>query len=115
MRSMEDALLLRIFLGEEDMVGDEPLYRTIFEAAMKAGLAGGTALRAPMGFGISRSVRTGINIDAGAHQPIIVEIIDRPDRIEAFLPIIEPMIPSGMVTMEALKVRMIMPSQSASV
>ncbi|BAJ80030.1 MULTISPECIES: DUF190 domain-containing protein [Acidiphilium] len=113
MRIMEDALLLRVFLGEDDMAGGQPLYRAILEAAMRAGLAGGTALPAPMGFGGSRGIRTGINVDAGAHQPIVVEIIDRPDRIEAFLPLIEPMIPSGVVTLEALKMRKIVPGSPA--
>ncbi len=113
MRIMEDALLLRVFLSEDDMMEGRPLYRIILETAIKAGLSGGTVLPAPMGFGVSRDIRTGVNVDTGAHQPIVVEIIDRPNRIEAFLPVIEPMIASGMITMEALKARMIVPSSQA--
>lgn len=105
MRLMEDAVLLRVFLGEDDMFDGTPLYRTIIEAAHREKLAGGTVLHAPMGFGVSRDMRTGLNPDAGARMPIVVEIIDRADRIDAFLPLLEIMIESGMVTMELVKAR----------
>lgn len=110
MRIMEDAVLLRIFLGEDDMRDGVPLYRLLLETAIHEGLAGGTVLPAPMGFGVSRYLRSGLNPDAGAQMPIVVEIIDRPDKIDAFLPLIEPMIDSGMITLEALKARLLVPS-----
>ena len=110
MRDMEDAILLRIFLGEDDIIAGQSLYRAITERARGAGLAGATALPAPMGFGISRSLRSGLNPDAGAHMPIVVEIVDRAEKIDAFLPTLETMIDSGMVTMEAVKARFFPPS-----
>jgi PII-like signaling protein len=85
MRVMEDAVLLRVFLGEDDMTSNKPTYQTIIESAQREGLAGGTVLPAPMGFGVSRVLRSGLNPDAGARMPIVVEIIDRADRIDAFL------------------------------
>ncbi|MCF3946104.1 DUF190 domain-containing protein [Acidiphilium sp. AL] len=109
MRIMEDAVLLRIFLGDDDMKDGQPLYRVLLETAMREGLAGGTVLPAPMGFGLSRNLRSGLNPDAGARMPIVVEIIDLPEKIDAFLPVIERMIESGMVTMEALKARKLVP------
>jgi PII-like signaling protein len=114
MRIMEDAVLLRIFLGEDDMREGQPLYRLLLEAAMQQGMAGGTVLPAPMGFGISRNLRSGLNPDAGASMPIVVEIIDRPEKIDAFLPLIEPMIDSGMITMESLKARLLVPPGNES-
>jgi len=71
-------------------------------------------LPAPMGFGISRNLRSGLNPDAGASMPIVVEIIDRPEKIDAFLPLIEPMIDSGMITMESLKARLLVPPGNES-
>jgi Uncharacterized conserved protein len=106
MRIMEDAVMLRIFLGEDDTRDGRPLYRLLLETAMQHGLAGGTVLPAPMGFGVSRNLRSGLNPDAGANMPIVVEIVDSPANIDAFLPLIEPMIESGMITMEALKARL---------
>lgn len=113
MRIMEDAILLRVFLGEDDMRDGQPLYRLLLEAAMQQGLEGGTVLPAPMGFGISRNLRSGLNPDAGASMPIVVEIIDRPGKIDAFLPTIESMIDSGMITMESLKARLLVPADTA--
>ena len=109
MRMMEDAVLLRVFLGEDDLFEGRPLYRAIIELAQREGLAGGTVLPAPMAFGVSRALRSGLNPDAGARMPIVVEIIDRPDKIDTFLPVVETMIDSGMVTMEAVKVRFFEP------
>lgn len=110
MRVMEEAVLLRVFLGEDDMFEGELLYRSVIERARREGLAGGTVLPAPLGFGISRALRSGLNPDAGAHMPIVVEIVDRPDKIEAFLPTLETMIESGMMTMETVRARFFPPS-----
>lgn len=115
MRDMEDAVLLRVFLGEDDMADGKPLYRALVERASREGLAGGTVLPAPMGFGISRDVRSGLNPDAGARMPIVVEIIDRAEKIDAFLPVLETMIDSGLVTMERVKARFFAPPRGIPV
>ncbi|WP_262313385.1 DUF190 domain-containing protein [Acidiphilium sp. AL] len=101
---MEDAILLRIFLGEDDMIDGKPLYRAVIEYSRKAGLAGATALPAPLGFGISRVLRSGLNLDVGIHLPIVVEIVDRTEKIEAFLPIVDDMMQSGPATIERARV-----------
>lgn len=105
MLTMQEAVLLRVFLGEDDTVDGKPAYRAIIEAAQREELAGGTVLHAPMGFGGSRTMRSGLNPDAGARMPVVVEIIDHPDRIDSFLAILETMVDSGMVTMELVKAR----------
>lgn len=103
MRGMAEAVLLRVFLGEDDMAGDVPLWRAVIGRACEAGLAGATALPASLGFGISRDPRSGLNPEAGGRLPIVIEIVDRADRIEAFLPVLDAVIDSGLVTTEPVR------------
>jgi uncharacterized protein len=98
-----DAVLLRIAVGEEDRYGGRPLFEALVEIALKSRMAGATALRCPGGFGRSRYVRTELNIDAGSRMPMIVEIVDTPEKIEAFLAMIDPMVESGLVTLERVR------------
>lgn len=98
-----DAVLLRIFVGEEDSYDGRPLYEALVEMARQRKLAGATALRGPGGFGRSRYVRTEFNVDAGSKVPMVVEIVDHADKIDAFLPLIEHMVESGLVTLEGVR------------
>jgi uncharacterized protein len=98
-----DAVLLRIFVGEEDTFEGRPLYEAIVEMARQRKLAGATALRGPGGFGRSRYVRTEFNVDAGSKVPMVVEIVDDTEKIDAFLPLLEGMVESGLITLEAVR------------
>lgn len=104
MNAPTDAVLLRIFIGEEDIYDGRPLYEAIVEIAQQRKLAGATALRGPSGFGRSRYLRTEFYVDAGSKVPMVVEIVDQPDKIDAFLPLIEHMVESGLVTLEGVRV-----------
>ena len=86
MEPARDGVLLRVFIGDADRRGGHSLYRTIVTVAHKAGLAGATALHGPLSYGPSRHVNFEFNVDAPGNLPIVIEIIDRPDKIEAFLP-----------------------------
>jgi len=98
-----DAVLLRIFVGEEDTYEGRPLFEAIVEMARQRKLAGATALRGPGGFGRSRYVRTEFNVDAGSKVPMVVEIVDHAEKIDAFLPLVEHMVESGLVTLESVR------------
>jgi uncharacterized protein len=98
-----DAVLLRIFVGEEDTFEGRPLYQAIVEMARQRKLAGATALRGPGGFGRSRYVRTEFNVDAGSKVPMVVEIVDDTEKIDAFLPLLEGMVESGLITLEGVR------------
>jgi uncharacterized protein len=104
METLRDAVLLRVFIGEADRTAGHVFYRAVVEAALKAGLAGATALHGPLSYGHGRSVNFEFNVDAPGNLPMVVEIIDDEDKIQAFLPRLDKLIGSGLVTLE--KVRM---------
>jgi PII-like signaling protein len=98
----QQAVLLRVFVGEADRAPGGVLYRRIVEEARTAGLAGATVLHGPVGFGAGRRINSDFNVDAPGNTPIVVEIIDTEERIHAFLPCLDRLIGSGLVTMERI-------------
>ncbi len=99
-----DAALLRIFIGEKDRHGHQPLYETIVLKAREAGLAGATAIRGPIGFGQSSVLHTAKILQLSADLPVIIEIVDAEPKIEAFLPTLDGLMTSGLVTIEKVRV-----------
>jgi uncharacterized protein len=99
-----DAMLLRIFFGENDKYKGRPLYEAIVRAARDAKLAGATVLRGPMGYGRSSRLHSSHILDVSEDLPLIVEIVDTEEAIKAFLPILDPMMGSGIVTLEKVQV-----------
>ena len=99
-----DAMLLRIFFGESDKYKGRPLYEAIVTAARGAKLAGATVLRGPMGYGHSSRLHSAKILDFSEDLPLIVEIVDTEDAIKAFLPTLDPMMGSGLVTLEKVQV-----------
>lgn len=95
-----DATLLRIFIGEDDRWERKPLYEALVLKARELGLAGATVLRGPMGFGHDSRLHTTKILQLSTDLPMVIEIIDDRDRIEAYLAAIEPMMQSGLVTLE---------------
>lgn len=98
-----DAVLLRVFVGEADRTAGRSLHRAIVDAAFKAKLAGATVFHGPLSYGHGDRVNDEINIDAPGNLPTIVEIIDVEEKIEAFLPQLDKMIGSGLVTLEKVQ------------
>lgn len=99
-----DAVLLRIFLGENDRHEHRPLYEAIVLKARQAGLAGATVLRGPMGFGHSSHLHTAKILRLSEDLPLVIEMVDSEEKINAFLPIIDAIMGSGLVTLEKVKV-----------
>jgi PII-like signaling protein len=99
-----DSLLARIFLGESDRADGRPLYETLVLKAREMGLAGATVLRGPMGFGHSSRLHTAKILRLSADLPIIIEIVDSEARLQPFLQAIEPLMGSGLITLERVKV-----------
>ena len=104
MQIPHDAVLLRIFFGEDEKVGRMPLYEAIVLKAREMHLAGATVLRGPMGFGHSSRIHTTKILRLSEDLPIIIEIVDSEDKINGFLPVLDGMIGSGLVTLEKVKV-----------
>ena len=104
MQLPEDAKLLRIFIGEDDRHGRQPLYEAIVLLARTEHLAGATVLRGPMGFGHSSRLHTSKILRLSEDLPIVIEIVDSADKIDAFLPKLEAIMGSGLVTLEKVQV-----------
>jgi PII-like signaling protein len=99
-----NAMLLRIFLGEDDKCRGRPLYEAIVLKARELQLAGATILRGPMGFGHSSRLHTAKILRLSEDLPIVIEIVDSEEKIEAFLPQLEEMMGSGLITLEKVRV-----------
>ena len=95
-----EAVLPRIFLGEDDRAGGRPLYEALVLKAREMGMAGATVLRGPMGFGHATRLHTAKILQLSTDLPMIVEIVDSEEHIRTFLDAIDPMMPSGLVTLE---------------
>jgi hypothetical protein len=104
MQIPHQALLLRIFIGEEDDFEGKPLYEAIVMKARENHLAGATVLRGPMGFGKSSRLHTSKILRLSEDLPLLIEIVDSEDNINAFLPILDGMMSSGLITLEKVQV-----------
>ena len=104
MKLSSESELLRIFIGESDRLDGRPLYEAIVTAARKAGLAGATVLRGMMGFGAHSRIHTAKILRLSEDLPVVVEMVDSAERIEAFLPELDAMIDEGLVTLEKVRV-----------
>jgi PII-like signaling protein len=104
MQIPNDAVLLRIFLGESDRWEHKPLYEAIVLAAREAQLAGATVLRGPMGFGKASHLHTAKILRLSMDLPLVIEIVDSEEKINGFLPVLDKMLGGGLVTLEKVKV-----------
>lgn len=99
-----EAVLLRIFFGESDKFERRPLYEAIVMKAREMHIAGATVLRSPMGFGRSSRLHTSKILRLSEDLPMIIEIVDSEAKINEFLPVLDAMMPSGLVTIEKVQV-----------
>jgi PII-like signaling protein len=96
--------LLRIYIGESDRHGRRPLYQAIVETLRQRGLAGATVLRGIEGFGAHSRLHTHRVLRLSEDLPIVIEVADRSDRIDAVLPALDAMITEGLVTVEPIHI-----------
>lgn len=104
MKLPSESELLRIFIGEADRFEGKPLYEAIVNLARKNNMAGATVLRGLMGFGADSRMHSAKILRLSEDLPIVIEIVDAPEKIESFLPHLDDMIKEGMVTLETIKV-----------
>jgi len=104
MKIPADGKLLRVFIGEADKWEGKPLYEAIVLLAKKKGMAGATALKGFLGFGCKSHLHTTKLLRLSEDLPIIIEIVDSEEKIEKFLPLLDPMIKEGLVTLEKANV-----------
>lgn len=105
MQLPEEGCLLRIFIGESDHHGGKPLYEWLVLRAREAGLAGATVVRGLMGFGAHSRLHTFKIERLSLDLPIVIEIVDTREKLEAFLAAIDGIIDEGLATLEKAEVR----------
>jgi PII-like signaling protein len=96
--------LLRIFIGESDKHGRKPLYQAIVEMLREEGMAGATVLRGVEGFGANSHLHTARILRLSEDLPIVIEVADTAEKIEAIMPRLDEMVTDGMVTLERVEV-----------
>ena len=104
MKIPEDGCLLRIFIGEADHWHGKPAHEAIVLKAKEAGLAGATVLRGVIGFGAHSRLHTYKILRLSEDLPIVIEIVDAQEKIDAFIPQIDEIVQEGMITMESVRV-----------
>ena len=104
MKIPEDGCLLRIFIGENDRWHGVPLYEAIVRKARELHMAGATVLRGPLGFGAHSRMHSAKVLRLSQDLPIVIEIVDAREKIDALLPSIDEMVEEGLVTMEKVRV-----------
>ncbi|MDB5405823.1 MAG: uncharacterized protein JWL84_735 [Rhodospirillales bacterium] len=103
MQQPTEAVLLRVFVGQDDRYENQPLCEAIVDRALAMKMAGATVLPGPEGFGHSRAIRSQLCIDLGPRLPLVIEIVDTQAQIERFLPAVDAMMESGLVTIEKVR------------
>ena len=112
MQLPEEAELLRVFVGESDRRQGRPLYEVIVEEARKRGLAGATVLRATLGYGAHSRIHSAKILRLSEDLPMVIEIVDKPEAIQEFLPVVDQLMDEGLVTLEKVRVIIYRPSQA---
>lgn len=100
MRIPREGQLLRIFVGESDRWKGRPLFEAIVQEARRQGLAGATVFRGFEGFGARSRIHTSRILRLSEDLPILIEIVDAEDKVQAFLPVLDDMVQEGLVTVE---------------
>jgi hypothetical protein len=104
MKIQGESLLMRIFVGEEDKVDGKLVYKKIVEILRENDIAGATVLRGIMGYGASSRIHEASILSLSTDLPIVIEAVDREDKINKVLPKIEELIKGGLITLEKVNV-----------
>jgi uncharacterized protein len=104
MQIPHDAVLLRIFIGEDERFDGKPLYEAIVLKARELQMGGATVLRGPLGFGKSSHLHSAKILRLSEDLPMVIEIVDSQEKIDAFIPVLDKMMGSGLVTVEKVQV-----------
>ncbi len=104
MKLPEQAVMLRIFIGESDRYKGKPLYEQIVLKARELDLAGATVTRGLMGFGADSRIHTSKILELSEDLPVIIEIVDIEEKINMLMPFIDETVEEGLVTIEKMRV-----------
>jgi hypothetical protein len=98
------AVLLTVYVGEDDQHHHRPVHAELVARAREAGLRGATVTRGVEGFGRSSTVHTARLVSLSSQLPMVVQVVDTAEQIEAFLPVVDELVPEGLVTLQPVDV-----------
>lgn len=104
MKLPEQAVMVRIFIGESDRHKGKPLYEQIVLKARELNLAGATVTRGILGFGANSRIHSSKILELSEDLPVVVEIVDTEEKINTLLPFLDETVEEGLVTMEKMRV-----------
>lgn len=104
MKSESAGKLLRVFIGESDRLGGQPLYTAIVERARKLGLGGATVFKGIEGFGGHSVVHAARVFALSTDLPVLIEIVDSEEKIRSFIPVLDEMVHEGLITLETVEI-----------
>ena len=104
MLKQQEMLLMRIFVGESDRYQKKPLYEALVELFNAEGVAGATVIKGAMGYGGNSKVHSDRLLRLSSDLPVVVEVVDSEEKVDAVLPLIEGMFQGGLITMEKVRV-----------
>ena len=104
MKLPEEAVMVRIFIGEDDKYHKKPLYEQIVMKAHELKLAGATVIRGILGFGADSRIHAAKILTLSENLPVIIEIVDTEKQIEKLIPFLDETVTEGLVTMEKMKI-----------
>lgn len=104
MLKQEEMVLMRMFVGESDRYENKPLYQALVELCHAEGIAGATVIKGAMGYGGNSEVHSDRFLRMSSELPVVVEVVDREEKIDAVLPLIEGMFQGGLITLEKARV-----------
>lgn len=102
---------MRLFVGESDRVGQRPLHVVLLELLRARGLAGATVVKGVAGFGANSVIHTSSILRLSEDLPLVIEVVDTEQHLEAVLPEIDRLMKGGLVTMETVRVRRYTPDE----
>lgn len=103
MQRSEEGRLLRVFVGESDRRDGEPLFRAIVLKARELGLAGATVLKGAVGFGANSRIHSSRVLELSTDLPVVIEIVDSAQKVEALLPYLDEVVQEGLITVEGVR------------
>ena len=112
MKLPEEGMLLRIFIGEDDRYEGRPLYEQIVLKAREMNLAGATVTRGIMGFGADSRLHTSKFLRLSEDLPIVIELVDREERLLSLIPFLDEVVEEGLITLEKVRVIKYRPSKT---
>ena len=100
----EEMVLMRIFVGENDRFQKQPLYEALVELFLDQGVAGATVIKGAMGYGGHSTVHSDRYLRLSSNLPVVIEVVDSQNKIDAVLPLIKDMFQGGLITLEKARV-----------